>query len=162
MSTPIMGEIVMLESQCGNFSRSYFSNFTMMVKNSRLNLEFVLLRGLVQGVTMDMEFLISMKNSIRYQKIFQYTLDMCSMLAQRRNNIFKRWFATFFDASNFNKYCPVEPNVYYLKNYNYNLLFVPKFLYAGKYRVKFDMNQLRSNETIREFVVACAFVVELK
>jgi len=121
-----------------------------------------LLRDLVSGVTMDMEFLISMQNSNKYQKIFQYTLDMCNMLAQKRNNIFKKWFATFFDAGNFKTYCPVEPNVYYLRNYNYNTLYIPKFLYAGKYRVKFDMNQLRSNNKIRDFVVGCAFVVEIK
>uniref|UniRef100_A0A6P4E7K2 Uncharacterized protein LOC108038862 n=1 Tax=Drosophila rhopaloa TaxID=1041015 RepID=A0A6P4E7K2_DRORH len=157
-----MNKIIMLECQCGNFSRSYFSNFTVLLKNSRLNMDFFLIRDLVPGVKMDMEFLIAMKNSNKYQKIFQYTLDMCNMLAQRRNNIFKRWFATFFEASNFNRYCPVKPNSYYLKNYNYNNLYIPKFLYAGKYRVKFDMNQLRNNERIKEFVVSCAFEIDLK
>nr|XP_036672301.1 uncharacterized protein LOC108007679 [Drosophila suzukii]XP_036677754.1 uncharacterized protein LOC118878833 [Drosophila suzukii] len=157
-----MDKVIMLESQCGKFNRSYLSNFTLLVKNGRINLELYLLRDLVSGVTMDMEFLISMQNSNKYQKIFQYTLDMCNMLAQKRNNIFKKWFATFFDAGNFKTYCPVEPNVYYLRNYNYNTLYIPKFLYAGKYRVKFDMNQLRSNNKIRDFVVGCAFVVEIK
>ncbi|XP_039489002.1 uncharacterized protein LOC120450200 [Drosophila santomea] len=155
-------KILMLESQCGNINRSYFSNFTMLVKNSQMNLEFFLLRVLVPGITMDMEFFISMQNSYKFQKIFQYTLDMCNLLAQRRNNMFKKWFATFFNAGNFKKYCPVEPNFYYLKNYNYNTLFIPKFLYAGKYRVKFDMNQIRKIDGIRYFVVGCAFEVEIK
>jgi len=88
-----MDKVIMLESQCGKFNRSYLSNFTLLVKNGRINLELYLLRDLVSGVTMDMEFLISMQNSNKYQKIFQYTLDMCNMLAQKRNNIFKKWFS---------------------------------------------------------------------
>ncbi|XP_016997637.2 uncharacterized protein [Drosophila takahashii] len=162
MPTTVMDKVLMLESQCGNFNRSYIANLTLLLKNSRVNLEFYLLKSLISGVTMDIEFMISMKNSKKYQKIFQYTLDMCNLLAQRRNNMFKRWFATFFEAGNFKKYCPVEPNLYYLRNYNYDTLFIPKFLYAGKYRVKFDMNQLRNNDRIKDFIVGCAFEIEIK
>jgi len=67
-------------------------------------MEFFLLRVLVPGVTMDIEFFISMQNSYGFQKIFQYTLDMCSLLAQRRNNMFKKWFATFFDSGVLSEY----------------------------------------------------------
>ncbi|KAH8322121.1 hypothetical protein KR059_003161, partial [Drosophila kikkawai] len=119
-----------------------------------------LISDLFAGVTMDLEFLISMPNSVKYQKIFQYSLDMCSLLAQRRNNIFKRWVSTFFNSGNFKKYCPVEPGLYYLRNYNYNTLIVPKSLYAGKYRVNFDMFQLRNSD--RDFVMECTFEVEIK
>ncbi|KAH8270221.1 hypothetical protein KR018_005986, partial [Drosophila ironensis] len=157
-----MAKIVMLDSRCGDYNRSYLSNVTMLVKNSKIFLDVYLLKDLVSGVIMDMEFLISMPSSQKYQKIFQYSLDMCNMLAQRRNNIFKRWFATFFSAGNFKKYCPVEPNYYYLKDYNYNTLFIPKFLYAGKYRVMFIMNQFKENCKIKDFVLHCAFDVEIK
>lgn len=152
----------MLESQCGDYNRSYLSNMTLSIKNARVNLEAYLIRGLFPGVTMDIEFLINMQNSIKYQRIFQYSLDMCNMLAQRRNNMFKKWFSTFFNSGNFKKYCPVEPKFYYLKDYNYNTLFIPKFLYANKYRVKFDMTQLRNSDRIRDFVLGCAFEVEIK
>ncbi|KAH8364385.1 hypothetical protein KR084_006502 [Drosophila pseudotakahashii] len=157
-----MDKVLMIESQCGNYNRTYISNLTMLLKNSRVNLEFYLLKNLVSGVIMDIEFLISLKNSKKYQKIFQYKLDMCNLLAQRRHNMFKRWFATFFEAGNFKEYCPVEPNLYYLRNYNYDTLFIPKFLYAGKYRVRFEMNQLRNNDRIKDFIVGCAFEIEIK
>ncbi|XP_017084263.2 uncharacterized protein LOC108116755 [Drosophila eugracilis] len=161
MPTP-MAKILMLETQCLNFNRSYLYNVTLIAKNSRINLDLYLLRGLVQGVTMDIQFLLSLQNSNKFQRIFQYSLDMCNLLARRRYNIFKGWFATFFEAGNFKKYCPVEPNYYYLKDYNYNTLFLPKFLVQGKYRVKFNMNQLRNNDRIKDFIVACDFVVEIK
>ncbi|KAH8380603.1 hypothetical protein KR009_011613 [Drosophila setifemur] len=151
-----MGKIIMLDNQCGNYNRSYLSNVTILVKNSRMFLDFNLIKALVPGVKMDMEFLISLGSAIKSQKIFQYTLDMCSMLAQKRNNMFKRWFATFFNAGNFRKYCPVDPNYYYLKNYNYNTLFIPKFLSAGRYRVNFEMHQFK------DFVLFCTFEVEIK
>ncbi|KAH8335089.1 hypothetical protein KR074_006352 [Drosophila pseudoananassae] len=151
-----MGTIIMQHSECGNYNRSYLSNVTMLVKNSRMFLEFYLIKDLVPGVMMEMEFLIRMQNSMKYQKIFQYSLDMCNMLALKRNNMFKRWFATFFNSGNFKKKCPVEPNCYYLRNYNYNTLYIPKFLYAGKYQVKFTMNQFK------DYVLDCSFEVEIK
>ncbi|KAH8236111.1 hypothetical protein KR032_004078, partial [Drosophila birchii] len=153
-------KIIMLESKCGDYNRSYLSNVTLWIKNARVNLEICLIRDLFAGVTMDMEFLISMQNSIKYQKIFQYSLDCCTMLAQKRNNMFKRWFSTFFSSGNFKRYCPVEPGIYFLRDYNYNTLFIPKFLYAGKYRVKFDMFQVRKSD--RDFVMGCAFEVQIK
>ncbi|XP_017042185.1 uncharacterized protein LOC108088748 [Drosophila ficusphila] len=154
--------VLIKEGQCASFNKSYLSNISLVVKNSRINLELNLLRDLVAGVMMDMDIFISLHNTDKYQKVFKYSLDMCNMLAQRRNNLFKKWFSTFFNAGNFKKYCPVEPNFYFLRNYNYNTLFMPRFLYASKYRVKFEMHQIRDIDRIRDFVVTCSFDIEIK
>ncbi|XP_002135274.3 uncharacterized protein [Drosophila pseudoobscura] len=161
-ATEVMGKIKMIDSVCSDFNRSYLSNVSLVVRNSRVYFDTFLLRGLDTGVTMDLEFRIGVPKSREYKRIFQYSLDMCSILALKKSSMFKRWFSTFFEAGNFPRYCPVHPNHYYLKDYNYNTLFIPTFLYAGQYKVTFNMTQYRDKRKTRDFVVACAFYAEIK
>ncbi|BFF96834.1 uncharacterized protein DMAD_05382 [Drosophila madeirensis] len=157
-----MGKIKMIDSVCSDFNRSYLSNVSLVVKNSRVYFDTFLLRTLDKGITMDLGFFISLQKSREYKRIFQYSLDMCSILALKKSSMFKRWFSTLFEAGNFPRYCPVQPSQYYLKDYNYNTLFLPTFLYAGQYKVTFNMTQYQDKRKTRDFVIACAFFVEIK
>ncbi|XP_022219716.1 uncharacterized protein LOC111072279 [Drosophila obscura] len=157
-----MGKIKMIGGACSDFNRSYIANVSVVEKNSRIYFNTFLLRTLDTGVTMDLGFLISLQKSMDYHSIFQYSLNMCSILSLKKISMFKRWFSTFFEAGNFPRYCPVHPDHYYLQDYNYNTLLIPTFLYAGHYKVTFNMTQYKDKRKTRDFVIACAFYVEIK
>lgn len=154
--------VILGPASCDEYNPEYIKNLTLQLRNSRLNLDMNLMSSLYLGLRINMTFLVRKQKAITYRSFYQYSLDMCGMLGNRKNNIFKRWFSKFFTFGNFKTQCPVDPGHYYIRNFNINQLEIPSFLFSGFYRILFKITQGKESGRIMDFVIECGGEVEIK
>lgn len=103
-----------------------------------------LVKALLPGFRLNMDFFIRKSESDSFSNFYQYSMDVCRILAMRKNNIFKKWFSKFYQYGNFQRFCPVPPNNYYIKDFKVIELDVPTFLFTGYYRLNLHAIQIYS------------------
>ncbi|EDW19678.2 uncharacterized protein Dmoj_GI11392 [Drosophila mojavensis] len=123
--------------------------------DTKLNADIDLIKQLQSGLRLSMDFSTRRIRSSSFTHFYEYSLDLCNMLSTQKNNIFKRWFSTFYNYGNFKRACPVPPNYYYLKNYRISELEVPPFLFAGLFRLEFQMIQSTAQSKKKDHIFSC-------
>ncbi|KAH8406084.1 hypothetical protein KR215_004831 [Drosophila sulfurigaster] len=145
---------------CSNYNQSYARNFSLILKKDIMNIELDLISPLITGLRVHLDFYTRKDDFKTYQSFYQYSFDLCSMMGNHKNNMFKRWFISFFSFGNFKSYCPIPPDHYYLGKYNVNNLLIPTFLFTGSYRLSFNIFQHKKLE--KDFVLGCNVEVKIK
>ncbi|KAH8419590.1 hypothetical protein KR222_007990 [Zaprionus bogoriensis] len=154
--------VILGPAACDEYNPNYFKNLSINILQTKLYLDMNLTSPLYSGMRINMTFFVRKKNSVNYRSFYQYSLDVCSMLGTRKNNIFKRWFSKFFTFGNFKTQCPVAPGHYYVRNFSINQLEIPSFLYSGFYRITFKITQNIDNCRRQDFIIECYGEVEIK
>ncbi|KAH8261327.1 hypothetical protein KR044_007176, partial [Drosophila immigrans] len=147
---------------CSTNNPAYVRNFSLTLKNSEMNIELDIIKPLVSGIIVHLDFQTRKDNSKTYQRLYQYSFDLCSMMGNHKNNMFKRWFLSFFAFGNFKAYCPITPDHYYLRKYDVNNLVIPTFLFTGTYRVAFNILQQKKPAKVKELILSCNVDVKIK
>ncbi|XP_037956536.1 uncharacterized protein LOC119686131 [Teleopsis dalmanni] len=127
---------VEFRSGCSNFSAKYFSNFTLKTVNNTISLDMYIIQPLKSGFKSYFEFQVRLSNSKNYQKLFNYQVDVCNMVASLKESLFKKWFASLRRYGNFVRNCPVPEGHYYINNWSWDSNLIPSFLHSGEYRIK--------------------------
>ncbi|XP_043865891.1 uncharacterized protein LOC122757546 [Drosophila mojavensis] len=154
--------IVVKSPVCDKYNRNYLRNISMDYHDTKLNADIDLIKQLQSGLRLSMDFSTRRIRSSSFTHFYEYSLDLCNMLSTQKNNIFKRWFSTFYNYGNFKRACPVPPNYYYLKNYRISELEVPPFLFAGLFRLEFQMIQSTAQSKKKDHIFSCEVEIEIK
>jgi len=154
--------VVQESPDCENHNRNYFRNLSLSLKNAEVNFDVDLISPLVSGVRINLDFFTRKPNSKTYQSFYQYSFDMCTMMNNQKNNMFKRWFSSFFSHGNLKAHCPVPAKHYYIRKYNINNLVIPTFLFTGFYRLTFNVFQNKNQGRNKDLIVSCSVEVEIK
>ncbi|XP_068148990.1 uncharacterized protein [Drosophila tropicalis] len=145
-----------------NFSRKYFNNFTLTIKNNTVSMDMITIRPFTRGFRALIDFQISLGNSKNYQRVFAHILDVCSIVSSVRSNIFKSWFESMLQHGNFMYNCPVTGGHYFLHNWKLDSRLVPHYMYAGDYRVKAHFFYGKHKTKQEDFVLDIIFYAQLK
>lgn len=154
--------LVLKSPICDDFNPIYLRNLSVRLYGNKLDVDVDLVRAIQSGVRLQMDFSTRRLQSTSFTHFYQYSLDICSMLSTGKNNIFKRWFSTFFAYGNFQRSCPVPPKYYYMRNYKIYELDLPPFLTAGIFRLELKMIQSNGKSKTKDFVFHCEVEVEIK
>ncbi|XP_046807375.1 uncharacterized protein LOC111687196 [Lucilia cuprina] len=122
-------------SKC-RWSPDYFSNSTVYLQNNTVYADLNIIKIIQNGFKGHIEFQIRLEGSKIYQTLFDYTIDICSMVISFKDTLFKKWFRSFLKYGNFMQNCPVYSGRYYLNGWKLDSDLIPSYLYAGDYRVK--------------------------
>ena len=125
--------------------------------NGSVSCEFDLIRPIVNDFRASIEFQIRLQNSKKYQTLFGYNFDVCSMVIAFKDTMFKRLFKSLLKYSNFMQNCPVHEGHYYLHNYHLESGLIPTYLYPGDYRFRgrgYLVRTLKNRTKLEDFVIA--------
>ncbi|KNC24252.1 hypothetical protein FF38_13697 [Lucilia cuprina] len=118
------------------WSPDYFFNSTVYLQNNTVYADLNIIKIIQNGFKGHIEFQIRLEGSKIYQTLFDYTIDICSMVISFKDTLFKKWFRSFLKYGNFMQNCPVYSGRYYLNGWKLDSDLIPSYLYAGDYRVK--------------------------
>lgn len=134
----------------------------MRMDNTILNVELDLISPFFSGLQINMDFQGRKIKTKSFRSFYRYTMDMCSIMNYQKNNMFKRWLSGLLTYGNIYRPCPMPPNRYYIRNYNINNLAIPTFLFAGAYRISFNIVQNRDKEKTKDFIIECFLDIEIR
>lgn len=149
----LMKSSVTIHSGGCKYNPKYFDNFTMSIVNNTINLDMITKKTFDRGYNVHVDFAIRLSRTKQYQRVFAHTMDTCGVVSTIKRNIFKAWFQSMWDRSNFVHSCPVTKGHYFLHNWKVDPQLVPQYLSAGDYRITchFFYGKLKSKQ--EEFVI---------
>ncbi|XP_017840135.1 uncharacterized protein LOC108598031 [Drosophila busckii] len=118
------------------FNPKHFKNFTMTLVNGTLNMDMTLLRPIQRGFKAHVDYQLKLKNAKNFQSILSHLIDICSVVDNIKDGLFKNWFKSMLKHGNFKLNCPVDVGTYYLRNWRMGTSH--KFLYPGEYSGKIN------------------------
>ncbi|XP_037948007.1 uncharacterized protein LOC119679617 [Teleopsis dalmanni] len=127
---------VEFHSAGASFNPDYFSNFTLHTTNNTMNVDMYIIQPLKSGFRAYFEFQLRMSNTRKYQQLFSYHIDVCTMVASLKVSLLKKWYNSLKRYGNFLSNCPVTEGHYYLKGWNWDPKLLPSFLHTGEYRIR--------------------------
>ncbi|XP_030571419.1 uncharacterized protein LOC115770322 [Drosophila novamexicana] len=120
----------------------------MSIVNNTINLDMITKKTFDRGYNVHVDFAIRLSRTKQYQRVFAHTMDTCGVVSTIKRNIFKAWFQSMWDRSNFVHSCPVTKGHYFLHNWKVDPQLVPQYLSAGDYRITchFFYGKLKSKQ----------------
>ncbi|KAH8370708.1 hypothetical protein KR093_004715, partial [Drosophila rubida] len=116
------------------FNPVYFKSFSLALVNKSINMDMVLLKPILRGFKIYIDYKVRIANAKSYQAIFSRHGDVCAMVSTVKDGLLKNWFKSMAAHSNFMANCPVQVGHYYLRNWKMGSSMMHQFLYAGEYR----------------------------
>ncbi|KAH8261060.1 hypothetical protein KR044_002810, partial [Drosophila immigrans] len=116
------------------FSQTYFETFSVSIVNNSVSMDMVLLKPILRGFKVHIDYQLRMANAKNYQSIFSRHVDVCGMVSAVKDGLLKSWFKSMSKYGNFMANCPVEVGHYYLRDWRMGSSMMHKFLYPGDYR----------------------------
>ena len=111
-------------------------NFTSSLQNNSIYVDLNVVRSIQSGYRAHIEFCIRLKGSKKYQTLFAYNLDVCSMVIGYKDTLFRKWFRSLLKCGNFMQNCPIPEGHYYLNGWHIESELMPIYLHPGDYLVK--------------------------
>ncbi|XP_051860144.1 uncharacterized protein LOC117569367 [Drosophila albomicans] len=116
------------------FNPAYFTSFSITIVNKSISMDMVLLKPILRGFKVHIDYQLRMANAKSYQSIFSRHVDVCAMVSTVKDGLLKSWFKSMASHGNFMANCPVEVGHYYLHNWRMGSSMMHQFLYPGEYR----------------------------
>ncbi|KAH8258847.1 hypothetical protein KR038_010690, partial [Drosophila bunnanda] len=120
--------------QC-RFSTTHFENFTLEIINNTLSMDMTTAKTIPRGLKVLIDVQLSLDKGKSYQRLFAHILDTCAVVSSLRTNLFKSWFESMLQHSNFMHNCPVPVGHYFLHDWKLDSQLVPKYMLPGDYCV---------------------------
>ncbi|XP_023168129.2 uncharacterized protein LOC111597562 [Drosophila hydei] len=139
------------------FKRDVFSNFTVQIVNSKVQIDIRVIRILAEGLKGHISFEVRMSKSKSYQRVFQHDINYCALLKGSQQTIYRRWYNSMMKTGNFARSCPIQPGYYYLQDWQLKEDLVPTFLYVGDYRIAGSFYYGKYYKRNDKLLVECIF-----
>ncbi|XP_017860813.1 PREDICTED: uncharacterized protein LOC108612442 [Drosophila arizonae] len=123
-------------SSNSTYNPKYFKSFSICVSNRTLNMTMELLQPIQRGFKAHIDYQLRMPNARMFQTIFSHHVDVCATVNSVKGGIFKSWFKSMTEKSNFMLNCPVQVGTYYLRDWEMGSSLTHQFLHPGEYRGK--------------------------